>query len=85
MRYLPLLLAVAAFAQEPRHITVYEQPGRFAGWPANHGLWSWGNEIVVGFDAAPFVFREQGHAISHDHAPDQLLARSKDGGETWTI
>lgn len=69
----------------PRHLVVYEQPGRFAGWPANHGLWSWGKEILVGFDAAPFVFREEGHAISREHEVEQLLARSRDGGETWTI
>lgn len=69
----------------PRHLVVYEKPGRFAGWPANHGLWSWGQEILVGFDAAPFVFREQGHAISREHEVEQLLARSRDGGETWSI
>jgi len=78
-------LLMRRLVQEPLHIVVYEQPGRFAGWPANHGLWSWGKEIVFGFDAAPFVFRQQGHAISHDHAPDQLLARSFDGGDTWSI
>jgi len=85
MRFLLFLLALAAYAQQPKNITVYEKAGRFAGWPANHGLWSWGNEILTGFDAAPYVFRKQGHAISRDHAPDQMLARSLDGGETWTI
>ncbi|MBL8237037.1 MAG: exo-alpha-sialidase [Bryobacterales bacterium] len=85
MRFLIPLLVLSAFAQEPKHVTVYEKEGRFAGWPANHGIWSWGNEILVGFDAAPFVFREQGHAISREHAPDQMLARSKDGGATWSL
>ena len=28
-----------------------KEEGRFAGWPANHGIWSWGNEILVGFSA----------------------------------
>ncbi len=32
-----------------QHVTVYGAAGRFAGWPANHGAWSWGNEILVGF------------------------------------
>ena len=32
-----------------RNVKVYAEPGRFGGWPANHGLWSWGNEILVGF------------------------------------
>ena len=31
------------------HTEVYYEAGRFAGWPANNGIWSWGNEIVVGF------------------------------------
>src|SRR5579875_2294298 len=24
-----------------RHVMIYHEPGRFAGWPANHGIWSW--------------------------------------------
>ncbi len=31
------------------HVEVYRQPGRFADWPANYGIWSWGNEIAVSF------------------------------------
>ena len=34
---------------EPKHVTVYFEKGMFGGWPANHGIWSWGNEILVGF------------------------------------
>src|ERR1700693_4801064 len=30
-------------------VTVFFEPVRFGGWPANHGIWVWGNEIVVGF------------------------------------
>ena len=30
-------------------VTVFREPGRFAGWPANYGIWHWGDEIVVGF------------------------------------
>ena len=33
------------------HITLYREPGRYAGWPANYGIWAWGDEIVVGFAA----------------------------------
>ena len=68
------------------HVDVYRVPGRFGGWPANHGIWSWGNEILVGFSAG--TMRDNGperHAIDHDQAEEHLLARSLDGGETWTI
>ena len=30
---------------------VYNVKGRFAGWPANHGAWSWGDEFLVAFSA----------------------------------
>lgn len=32
-----------------KHTTVYRAPGRYAGWPANYGIWSWEDEIVTGF------------------------------------
>jgi len=40
-----------AMAGEPnlKSVVVFEQEGRFGGWPANHGIWSWGDEILVGF------------------------------------
>ena len=34
-----------------QHVTVYREPGRYAGWPANYGIWSWGDEVVVAFTA----------------------------------
>ncbi len=70
----------------PHHVQVYHQPGRFAGWPANHGIWSWGNEILVGFSAGYFLDHGPAlHAIDHGKPEEHLLARSRDGGETWTI
>ncbi|MCX6622747.1 MAG: sialidase family protein, partial [Acidobacteria bacterium] len=68
-----------------RHVVVFERPGCFAGWPANHGIWSWGDEILVGFDVAPFEFHASGHSVTNKHPLEQILARSRDGGETWTI
>ncbi len=69
-----------------KHVLVYRQPGRFGGWPANHGLWSWGDEILVGFSAAYFKKREW---MYHQADPEQpevpAFARSLDGGETWSI
>ena len=49
-----VMIAVAASAADRKNVMVYKEPGRFGGWPANHGIWSWGNEIVVGFSAAYF-------------------------------
>ena len=69
-----------------QHVRVYDEPGRFGGWPANHGLWSWGNEILVGFSAGYHQdLGPERHNIHRDKPEEHLLARSRDGGETWTI
>lgn len=68
-----------------KNIVVYKEPGRFGGWPANSGVWSWGNEIVVGFISGYFMKKEKGHAIDDDRPSFNWQARSLDGGETWTI
>lgn len=65
---------------------VYHRKGRFGGWPANHGIWSWGDEILVGFSAG--YYKDLGatlHNIDRDKPEEHLLARSKDGGRTWSI
>ena len=87
------LLVLAAHAGLPpstaaqevaaQHVKVYHQKGRFGGWPANHGIWSWGDEILVGFSAG--YHKDRGpalHNIDHDRPEEHLLARSKDGGAT---
>ena len=68
-----------------RQIVVYREPGRFAGWPANHGVWSWGDEILVGFSRGNYKDRGPYHHIDHDKPEDFLLARSRDGGLTWSV
>jgi predicted neuraminidase len=94
---LPLLLSLQAAQAAPRdepasspavlrHVMVYHQPGRFGGWPANHGLWSRGDEILVGFSAG--WYKDLGpdrHAIDREKPEEHLLARSRDGGLTWAI
>ncbi|MDW7681187.1 MAG: hypothetical protein SCK70_11520, partial [bacterium] len=36
------------FASVPaKHVIVADEPGYFFGWPANHGVWQWGDEILV--------------------------------------
>src|SRR5713226_8671584 len=83
------VLLSCASAVEParpiKNVVVYQEAGRFGGWPANHGVWSWGNEILVGFEAGFFKDKAQGHAIDYARPAQHVLARSQDGGETWTI
>jgi len=92
MRYLTLLPALLvaigslARAAEFEQVTIYHEPGRFGGWPANHGMWAWGDELLVGFGAG--YYKDNGpqrHAIDHDKPEEHLLARSTDGGRTWKI
>ena len=72
-------------ARVVRNVTVYKEPGRFAGWPANHGIWSWGDEILVGFSLGTYKDRGPYHHIDHDRPEEFLLARSLDGGLTWSV
>lgn len=37
-------------SDEIRHVVISYEKGYFSGWPANFGAWSWGNDILVGFD-----------------------------------
>jgi len=70
---------------EPRHVKVYFEKGMFGGWPANHGIWSWGNEILVGFGMGYYKDQGRNHHIDRERPEIPMLARSLDGGETWSI
>jgi hypothetical protein len=72
-------------ASAMKHVTVYHEAGRFGGWPANQGIWSWGNEIVVGFVSGGFQASQNRHAIDASRPEEEWQARSRDGGETWQI
>ena len=68
------------------HVHVYREEGRFAGWPANGGVWSWGDEIVVAFNVG-YMHLDVGtslHKVDRSRPMVTMLARSTDGGETWT-
>ena len=83
----PQARAEAAESTRPpfRHVDVFHVPGRFGGWPTNHGIWSWGNEILVGFSRGYYKDLGERHNIDRERPEEHLLARSLDGGETWTI
>jgi hypothetical protein len=80
--------SVASAGESPKvigQVVVYREPGRFAGWPANHGIWVWGDEILVGFSRGHYKDRGPYHHIDHVKPEEFLLARSKDGGATWSV
>ncbi len=82
---LALVITGAAVA-DMQHVVIYEEEGRFGGWPANHGIWIWDSEILFGFSAGHLHrFDPERHPIDRDRPEEHLLARSLDGGETWTI
>lgn len=63
-----------------KHGIVYSEEGIYAGWPANHGSWQFGNELLVGFLTGKYG-RKSMHNILE---PFKLMqARSLDSGETW--
>ncbi len=72
-------------AQPPRHVKVYFEQGMFGGWPANHGIWSWGDEILVGFGMGWYKDLGDSHHIDRKKPEIPMLARSMDGGETWAL
>ncbi len=67
--------------EDARHVTVYQEKGHFAGWPANNGAWIFeGDEMLVCFTRGDYELRG-GHNIGGNQKT--WLARSTDGGETW--
>ncbi len=76
-------MCLVSAAAEPKHVVVFQEDGRFAAWPANGGMWIWGDEILV-------CFTEAAHKDVSGHTYDRptarnMFARSLDGGETWSV
>jgi hypothetical protein len=66
------------------HVTVRHEKGRFFGWPANGGIWSWGNEILMLYKHGEFQDKPIGsHDINFDRPIVFDQSRSLDGGLTW--
>jgi hypothetical protein len=69
--------------EDIQHVKVNYEEGKYGGWPANWGIWSWDNEILVSFTKAD-------HKIQPSHTFDvytaiNMFARSLDGGLTWKL
>lgn len=94
MRFLATLVAIvllvpicaAAQSDGVQHVVVFKEEGRFGGWPANNGIWSWGDEVVVGFTHGYHKINPKGgHDVDRDRPSSRKQARSLDGGESWTL
>ncbi|HUT30468.1 MAG TPA: PA14 domain-containing protein [Sedimentisphaerales bacterium] len=70
-----------------KHVVVYDEPGRYAGWPSNGGFWMWGDEMAVAFECGWFEDKPDemdGHARDKSRPNEDFVAHSTDGGLTWT-
>ncbi|MFL5011181.1 sialidase family protein [Rhizobium sp.] len=66
-----------------RNLEIYLRRGEFAGWPANYGLWSWGDEMVVVFARGKLGAKGELHELDRNYPFVPWQARSLDGGLTW--
>lgn len=88
--FIACLVSITCFADfsnaadPPINTIVYKESGKFGGWPANHGIWIWDNEIVLGHRLATFKVVKSGHAVDGAFPQHDVQARSSDGGMTWT-
>jgi len=86
-----VLCALATVAGAPEqvvlkdveNVVVYREKGRFGGWPANHGMWRWDNELLVGYSRGYYQDHGDRHHIDREKPEEHWLARSTDGGATW--
>jgi hypothetical protein len=84
-RILTLILFSASICFASVNKIVYTQENKFCGWPANEGIWSWGDEILVGFNIGEYKFNDPGHDCNLAGFIGTVQSRSLDGGNTWTI
>ena len=73
-----------------KHLVIFRQPGIYAGWPANYGIWrSADNSIRTGFFAAKFLEREtkqRFHPFDYnDREGRHIQIVSKDDGINWAV
>ncbi len=77
--------AAAECGYEIENKIAYQEQGKFCGWPANEGIWSWGDEILAGFEISGYVKNDSGHSIDRESPKAIYFVRSLDGGQTWTV
>ncbi len=63
--------------------SVFHEPGRFAGWPANYGLWHWDDEFVSIFVVGWLGPLRGVHARDTSRPFEPVVMRSRDGGRSW--
>jgi hypothetical protein len=80
--FLSILLVSAQETLDAVHKIAAIEQDKFFGWPANNGIWQWGDEILVGFTRGNFLVQTS-HNITGNQ--ESLFARSLDGGETWKM
>ena len=68
-----------------QNVIVYRDPERYAGWPANYGLWAWGDEIVVGFTVGYNDPAGGFHTRDRSRPFVAMQARSLNGGQSWDV
>jgi hypothetical protein len=64
-----------------KHSVIYHDPKMFAGWPANHGAWQWGDEFLFGFMRGAYDGDGYMHRIKQPF--ERVLVRSYNGGDSW--
>lgn len=67
------------------NVLVYKEEAKFCGWPANEGIWSWRDEILVGFEISGYIKNDDGHSIDRNSPKYIYFARSLDGGKNWQV
>lgn len=71
-----------------QHTVVSHDPQAWIAVPANNGgngpTWQWGDELLIGFTRGTFHEAERMHQCRYDRPFESWLARSRDGGESWT-
>ncbi|MCM4162666.1 MULTISPECIES: sialidase family protein [unclassified Arenibacter] len=80
------LLHAQGQPEDVQNVKVYYEPGMYGGWPANFGIWNWGDEILVGFSKG--YYKDLGahrHNFDREKTEYHMLARSLDGGSIWNI